>query len=185
MKRSLAAALTTALVAPLGVVLLSAGPASAQELTVTDAQGDVGTRTLDILSVTVQSLDRQVVAEIEVEDATRDGNLTVSIDPRGGTGVRVISKFRATGGTKNYLLRKAFTDQGSSKQKIRCRVRLGHGWSEAGHPVIKLRFPSRCLAGGNYGALRFAAISSLAHERDVAPVDKHGQVSVSDWVARG
>ncbi|KQW52966.1 hypothetical protein ASC77_01275 [Nocardioides sp. Root1257] len=185
MKRSLAAALATVLVAPLGVVLLGAEPASAQTLSVSDPQGDVGIKTLDILSVSVQNLDRQVVAAIEVEDATRDGNLTVSIDPRGGTGVRVISKFRATGGTKNYLLRKAFTDPGSSKQKIRCRVRLGDAWSAAGHPVITLRFPSRCLAGGNYGALRFAAISSLAHERDVAPVDKRGQLSVSDWVARG
>src|SRR6478609_4970103 len=104
MKRSLAATVALSVAG----VLLGAAPASAQDLTVTDPLGDVGINTLDILSVTLKSGDRSIVAAIEVEDATRDGNLTVSVDPRGGTGVRIVSKFRATGGTKSYVLRKAF-----------------------------------------------------------------------------
>lgn len=178
MKRTLAAALGASL-------LLVAPPAAAQDLAVGDAMGDTGITTLDIISVTVHNQDRAVVVDVEVEDATRDGNLVVSLDPRGGTGVRVVSKFRATGGTKNFVLRKAFTDKGSSTKRVRCKVRLGDATSPALNPVIILRMPSRCLAGGNFGALRFAATSQLGGDRDVAPQKASGKVGVSDWVARG
>jgi len=181
MKRSLGATVALSVAG----VLLGAAPASAQDLAVTDPLGDVGINTLDILSVTLKSGDRSIVAAIEVEDATRDGNLTVSVDPRGGTGVRIVSKFRATGGTKSYVLRRAFTDKGTSSKKVKCKVKVGDGWSGAGNPVITLRIPSRCVAGGNYGALRFAAVSDLGGDRDLAPVTKRGRLGVSGWVARG
>jgi hypothetical protein len=178
-------ALVSSVVATFGLVLLWAAPASAQQLAIGDPQGDVGINTLDIISVTLHNDDRSVLAAIEVEDATRDGNLTVSVDPRGGPGVRIVSRFRATGGTKSYVLRKAFSDPGTSTKKVRCKVRLGHDWSGAGNPVITLRIPSRCLAGGNYGALRFGAVSQLGGDRDITPFDRRGRLSASDWVARG
>ncbi len=182
MKRPLTVVLGTAL----ATAFLGAAPASAQQLTVSDPQGDSSARTLDILSVTFRNRDAVVVADMTFADTTRDGDIIVSVDPRGGTGVRMVSTFRAAGGTKNFVLHKAFTDRGSSTKRVRCPgFSMRQGTGDGGSPSITLRMPSRCLAGGNFGALRFAVLIEHHGDRDWAPAARNGGVGSTDWVARG
>lgn len=165
-------------------LFLGAAPATAQEVTIPDEQGDSSGRALDILSVTARNLDRSIAVEMTFEATTEPSHIIVSVDPRGGTGVRMVSEFRPAGlgRTKNYVLRKAFSDSGEGRKRIACRgLKLREGMAAAG-PTITLRMPSKCLNGGNYGALRFAVlIERGGGDRDWAP-DAGG---TTGWVAQG
>jgi len=165
-------------------MLLGAAPATAQEVTIPDAQGDSSGRALDVLSVTARNLDRTVAVEMTFAMTTEASHIIVSVDPRGGTGVRMVSEFRPAGlgRTKNYVLRKALTDSGEGQKRVACRgLTLREGMADAG-PTITLRMPSKCLNGGNYGALRFAVLIERGREdRDWAPDAGRS----TDWVARG
>ena len=166
MKRSLAVVLGSSLVA----VVLGAAPASAQQLTVADPPGDSSSG-LDILGVTVRNADQAIVAELTVDDATRRGDIVVSVDPRSAGGVRLVTEFRPTRHSDVYLVRKAFTDHAQGHKQIPCAgLQLNQGTSSAG-ATITLRMPSTCLHDGNYGALRFGVLieDPSGGDRDWAP----------------
>ena len=183
MKRSFAVVLGTSLAA----AVLGAAPANAQQLTVSDPQGDSSSG-LDILGLTVRNADHAVVATLTVEDATRRGDVIISADPRSAGGVRMVAEFRPTAHTDAYLVRKAFTDHHLGHQKLPCPgLKFSQGTSPAG-PTLVLRMPSTCLHDGDYGALRFGALVESPNgggDGDWAPETRRGELGSSDWVARG
>ncbi len=179
MKRSLGLALATIV-----SVVLGAAPAVAQQTSVDDAPGDASNHDLDITRVTVQNLDHSVVVKVRFVASVR-GDLIVSLDPRQDRGLRMISEYDPVGHTDNFLLGRAFTDHRGGQDAVPCkgfRVR----WS-ADEPTVTMRMPSHCLAGGDYGAVRFAALTEGASggDADGAPQRPNGDVGSSAWVPRG
>jgi hypothetical protein len=102
----------------------------------------------------------------------------------------MVSEYRPNGTTRNYVVRGAFTDlprqqrAARATNAIKCpgyRVRWNAGTDRA-----RLSLPSRCLHGGDYGAIRFAFLSEEGTtDSDWGPVSGSGQVGSSDWVPRG
>lgn len=179
MKRTLAAALGASL-------LFIAPPASAQQVSVGDEAGDATGQALDLVGVTLRNDDRAVVATMSFSFTTGDSTIVVSADPRGGKGVRIVSDFkpRGTGRTKNYVLAKALTDAKPGTKRVKCKgVTLREGWDSADYPTITLRMPSRCLNGGDYGALQFVVQVKQGSGRDWA--QQQGTGVPIGWVPRG
>jgi hypothetical protein len=56
---------------------------------------------------------------------------------------------------------------------------------DADTDVAKLRMPAHCLAGGEYGAVRFALLTELTDDTDYAPETAGGSITSTDWVPRG
>lgn len=183
MKRTLAALLGASL---LLVAPPLSGSASAQQVTVGDEEGDASGQALDLIGVTLSNDDRAVVATMSFPVTTNESTLVVSVDPRGGTGVRIVSRFKpgGTGRTENHVLARALTDRKPRAKRVPCRgVRHSEGWDASGNPTITLRMPSRCLAGGNYGALQFVVQTKAGRGRDWAP--QQGTAAPIGWVPRG
>jgi hypothetical protein len=137
---------------------------------------------LDITRVTVRNLDRTVVAKVWFGDAVR-GDVIVSIAPRGATGLRMVSEYRSVGHVQNAVLSGAFTDRDAPADTPKCRA-LRVSWS-ADEPRVTMRMPSRCLNGGDYGAIRFAVLTERGPDTDWAPERPDGEVGPSPWVPRG
>ena len=159
-----------------------AAPAVAMSETVTDPAGDAAGRGLDVTEVVVRNNDRKIVVRAWFVDAVR-GDLIVSIDPRGARGVRLVSEHRPAGTTRDYILPFAFSDV-SSERAARCqgfRVR----WDRAAG-TARMVLPSRCLRGGDYGAIRFAVLTERGSgDTDFAPETARGDIGVSAWIPRG
>jgi hypothetical protein len=174
---------TALVVATVAGLTLVSSPALAAQATVEDQAGDAIDDGLDITSVRVRNLDYAVVAEVRFVDTVR-GDLIVSIDPRKARGLRLVSKYRPGGHTRNTVLTGAFSDRqsdGVENTVLRCKG-FRVSWS-TDEPLARLRIPARCLHRGNYGAIRFAALTEGAVEdTDYAPDTSTG---VSDWVPRG
>lgn len=167
-------ALTLALTAP-------ALPASAQRVTVADPAGDATEPGLDIVSATFRNRDRAVVARVAFTEAVR-GDLIVSVDPRGATGLRLVSEHRPRRTTRNYIVPGSFTDL-APRPAIRCRG-FRVVWNTE-IEVARMRMPSRCLHYGNYGALRFAVLTERRNDTDYAPEMPPGEPDATGWVRRG
>lgn len=178
-------ALGTVAASVLTLSLTSAAPVGAAQVTVPDAQGDSLQAPLDLLGLTAHNNDLHLRIELTVEDATRDGDLFVSVKPRRGDGVRIVSRFRPTDKTRTVLLDHAVTDKGAGKNtRLRCRgLKLSEGWADAG-PTIIFSMPSRCLNHGNYGAVRFIAAVEADRDAQVKP-EANDDTAKSDYVARG
>ena len=175
--RSLAALVPVTIAAS----LLSTAPVHAQALSITDEAGDTSGRGLDITAATVRNRDHRIVAEVTF-DRARAGDLVVSVDRRGGRGLRMVSRYRPDGTTRNLVLSGAFTDRGPGR-RVACsgfRVR----WDTEAETAT-LRLPARCLNRGNYGAVRFAVLTEPARgggDVDYAPDTESGS---SAWIPRG
>lgn len=100
--------LVTSLALTLASVPVLAAPSNAETLGIDDPAND-GSRGPDIVRVTVRNLDRAVVAQVELAEVVR-GDVIVSLDPRRGTGVRLISEYASNGEHSDYVLPGAFTD---------------------------------------------------------------------------
>jgi hypothetical protein len=172
----------------LAAVVLTAAPASAAHLTLADPTGDRTGRGLDLTGGTLRNLHHRVVVDVDVARSVR-GDLIVSVDPRHGPGVRLVSEYRPAGHTRNLVLEHAFTDpepdpasdaaSGRSSGRVRChgfRVR----WS-ADRPTVRLIMPATCLDGGDYDAVRFAVLTERRADTDYLP----DGAAASSWVARG
>ena len=181
MRMSKAAAAVVACVASL--VLVGSGPASALRSAVVDPAGDASGPGLDITRAVVRNGERAVVARVTFSEAVR-GDLIVSIDPRRARGVRLVSEHRPAGVTRSYALRGAFTDQGGFAGRVDCpgfRVE----W-DTDTEVARMRLPSRCLRGGDYGAIRFSVLTERGGgDTDFAPEGGGGDIGSSDWISRG
>jgi hypothetical protein len=167
-------AITTAAVG----ALLTAAPSHAQQVRVTDPSGDAEGPGLDIVSVRVDNRDYRVVAWVRFAEDAR-GDVIVSTDRRRGTGLRMVSEHRPAGDDKSFLAPGAFTDR-SAGPDVDCPG-FRAVWQED-RPVVRMSLPARCLNSGNYGAIRFAALTERRDDTDFAPEDP--DVS-SEWLSRG
>ena len=166
--------------ATVGSLSLLADPATAQQLTVHDPAGDAVDHGLDLTRITVRNLDHKVVAKVHFVESVR-GNLIISLDPRHATGLRMVSEYRPTGHTRNLVVPGAFTDKHGGEQPAPTRCKgFTVAWSAA-RPMATLSMPSRCLHRGNFGALRFAALTEKGPDSDYAP----GESGSSAWIPRG
>jgi hypothetical protein len=173
---------TVLLGAAVSAMTLVSAPAVAMSETVSDPAGDAAGRGLDVTSVVVRNNDRRIVVRTSFVDAVR-GDLIVSIDPRGARGVRLVSEHRPSGTTRNSVLPYAFSDP-ALERAARCRgfrVR----WDRSAE-TARMVLPSRCLRGGNYGAIRFAVLTEgSSSDTDFAPEAANGDIGVSAWIPRG
>jgi len=165
-----------------GALLSWLPSAHAQSLTLTDPAGDTSRSGLDITTVKVRNRDHAVIAKVSFVDAVR-GDLIVSLTARHGPGVRIISKHRPQAGDSTFLLPGSFAKAGA---RLPCRGLTG-AWDDD-LETVKVRMPSRCLAEGNYGAIRFAVLTEPAKgggDVDCAPERANGDISHSAWIPRG
>ena len=166
------AALTTAL-------LVVPGPADARHATVVDEPGDTLDPGLDITRVSFRNRDHAVVVDFAFR-RDRRGEIIVAMDSRGGPLMRMISQHPVSGPDKTFLIDR-------SGEEVPCRG-LSSDWSRA-DATVRLRMPSRCLDGGDYGALRFWALiegyRSSSSDVDYAPETPDGDLTFTDWVPRG
>jgi hypothetical protein len=164
-------------------VALLPGPAMAQEATVTDPVGDAAGPGLDFTRVTVANRDHRIVVRARFVQARR-GDLIVSIDPRGASGVRLISEYRPNGTTTNYVAPGAFTARAAGPPTVAC-PRFTVVWRPA-RELARMTMPSRCLHGGDYGAVRFAFLSEReAGDTDYGPATPDGELRASRFIPRG
>ena len=168
----------------LSLLVVAAPAAHAQSLAIEDPVGDAPSGELDLTSVTLENRDRRVVAYATVADLTR-GSVIISVDPRQGTGVRLVTSRRADGTVNGRVYAGDFTDPDEAiGGPVPCR-RYNVDWDDA-TSTVKLSMPSRCLAGGNYGALRFVALTENAgRDSDFAPSTADGDFTSTTLVARG
>jgi hypothetical protein len=161
------------------VLLATATSASAAELRLADPAGDAPRGQLDIISVTLDSRERAVVARVDLVDVVR-GDVILSVDRRGGQGVLMVTERRSDGTTKSQLRAGAFTDTRGGGP-LRCRG-FSATWDEK-DAVVTFRLPSRCWADGDYGAVRFTALTERGGgDSDLAPDEGR---EASRWIARG
>jgi hypothetical protein len=160
---------------------LLASPALAAQVTVQDPAGDAANRGLDITRVSVRNLDHAVVVKVRFVESVR-GDLIVSIDPRRATGLRLVSEHRPGGETRNAVVAGAFTDRKMPEETKTSACRGFRVTWRADAPVVRVRMPSRCLHGGDYGAIRFAALTERGGDSDYTPETRSG---ASRWIPRG
>ncbi len=166
-KLTVAAALTAALVA-------IPSPAQAQRLTITDSERDAGSG-LNIVGAVVKNGDRAVTITTSFKRVVR-GDLIVGLKARGGGRAVAVSQHRPQGVDKTFLYPKERTCRGLSAE-----------WdADAGTATI--RVPSRCLRGGDYGAVKVFILTEKAaggSDVDYAPETPDGNYTWTSWIPRG
>ncbi|CAA9395611.1 MAG: hypothetical protein AVDCRST_MAG32-2606 [uncultured Nocardioides sp.] len=176
-------ALTVMAAGTTAALVLGVAPAHAEGVTFDDPQGDASGRGGDIVRTTVRNLDRAVVVKVQLAGAVRS-DVIVSVDPRGASGVRLISDYRGDRPTRSFVLPGAFSDRRPGRSDADCgglRVR----WNDDRDTVV-MRLPSRCLQGGDYGAIRLAVLTENGTgDADSAPAPERGDIGSSAWVSRG
>jgi hypothetical protein len=158
-------------------LLVVSAPAEARQLTVVDEPGDTIEPGLDITSVSFKNRDSAVVVDLTF---TRDrrGGIIVAIDSRRSAVSRIISQHPVSGDDETFLI--------GPRDVVPCR-RLSSEWNRAA-ATLRLRMPSHCYDGGDYGALRFWALiegyRSRSSDVDYAPESPAGGLRFTDWVPR-
>ena len=110
------------------------------------------------------------------------GNLAVSIERRGGTGLTLGTFHRPGKPARTFAVAGSFAD--GLGAKVRCPG-LTSTWNER-KGTVRLSLPARCLAHGEYGDLRFVVLSEDNHGGDSDYAPQHGeQDHASRWIARG
>lgn len=159
--------------------------ATAQEAELYDPAGDAANPGLDFTEVTLDSLDRKIVVTATFTRVRR-GKLTVSIDPRGRDGVRLVSVLAKDGTSTDRLLAGAFTDPKAAQAdttELDCP-----GFRVTWLPKRKqaqLVLPAACLTRGNYGAVHFSYLTERGADTDFGPESEEGYLTSSDWIPRG
>jgi hypothetical protein len=164
-----------AIVLAVGAVLMS-GSAVGQTVGVHDPAGDgLKGRRLDITDVKLANRDHAIVVTISVVRVAH-GDLGVRMKARGDRGeTALVSSLHRSAGDTNQL----FTVAGEQPCKG-----LQVKWDQAAARV-RVRLPSRCIDGGDYGAVRVKAIFEIGSDADFAPKGPQGGWRWTDYVARG
>ena len=137
------AAIALSLPLALGLVVSLAPAASAAELTVTDPARDNAVAGLDLISAVLQNNDYTVAGTVSFR-ADRDGTLIVGLKARDRGLVRVVSRHKAGGGSRSFLL--------DADGRLVCDG-LAVSWHNRSASA-SFSVPSTCLWEGNYGAVR-------------------------------
>ena len=163
---------------------LLAAPASADTATVRDPAGDATTSSdgpgLDITRSSFDNGTDRVRVTVSF-DALHRGDLVVSVAPRGGGGLRLVSYYRPGRPARSFVLPGSFDDLDRGRVECRgFRVR----WDRAA-ATAELTMPARCLAHAEYGDLRFAVLTETAGgDTDYSP-GRAGSLGRTRWIARG
>jgi hypothetical protein len=173
LRRAAAALLAVATFITVGV------PAQAERITVSDeAGGDAPSWLLDITQFRISNRDRAVVVKLTFLD-DEPGAIIVGVQPRHRRlGVNIMTVHRRRGPDRTYLK--------SGGDKIPC-IGLSSEWRRR-EAELTLRLPARCMAKGNYGAVRGQAITftpRFGQDMDFAPNLRDGADTSTEWVSRG
>jgi hypothetical protein len=158
-------------------VVLSPANALGQTIRAGDPAGDgLKGRSLDITDVRVTNDDHAVLATVSFVRVAH-GNLGVAIKARGDhrRGIVGVTSVHRSTGDKNRLLTAAGV--------LKCRG-LKVTWVAATNRV-RIRVPSRCIDGGNYGAVKVQAITEIGSDADFAPKSPNGSWRWTAWASRG
>lgn len=166
--------LTAVLLASCAVLV--SGSALGQTVHVSDPAGDgLKGQRLDITTVKLANRDHSIVVTIAVVHVAY-GDLGVRMKARGDSGeTALITSLHRSGGDTNRLVTAAGEKQ--------CKA-LHVSWNEATDRV-RVRVPSRCVDGGDYGAVRVKTIFEIGSDADFAPKGPKGSWRWTDYVARG
>ena len=169
--RTVAAALAT-------LCLWQAAPAQAQQVQVTDPAGDAAEGGLDITAATVSNRDRAVVVKVTFVRAKR-GELVVGLRDRAKHSILIVNQHRPLREDRTFAY-----DQ-RTEEKRECRGMAVTWDNEA--DTARLRMPSRCFRGGDFGALKSFMLTEEPGGSDVdfAPESSEGGWHWTDWVPRG
>lgn len=161
--------------------LLLAAPAHAATGRLDDPAGDATKRGLDVTRAVLDNGDDALVVRVRFEEVRR-GDVVVSVDPRGDSGLRLVSRYRPGEESRDRVLPYAFTDSGDEPAPATECADFQVRWDDE-RDVVRLRLPSDCLHGGDYEDVRFAVLTERrGADSDQAPGTKKG---VSAFVARG
>lgn len=167
------------LVAALALVVAGQSPVQAQELVVEDDAGDAVGRGMDITDVAFANRDSAFVVEVTfVEDRPSDVIVFVRERAPRAAKVSIISRHRASGPDDVDL----YGEDGPQPcQGLRSE-------SDRAAATMRLRLPSRCLDGGDYGALRSWVLIEPrggGGDSDWAPERPNGDITLTDPIPRG
>ncbi|MDX6366400.1 MAG: hypothetical protein QOK30_1476 [Nocardioidaceae bacterium] len=154
-------------------------PAQAQHINVRDAAGDTIDRGPDMTSVSFRNRDHAVVVVFTfVHD--RRGEVIFPVRARGlGFIGGVVSQHPHQGPDHVIFETRA--------GRTPC-PRLTSDWNRR-IARVKIRVPSGCLNGGDYGAIKSWALiegyHSTSSDVDYAPETPNGHLTFTDWIPRG
>jgi hypothetical protein len=165
------------------VIGLTAVPASAQQVRVTDEVGDASGG-MDLTGVTFVNADRRVRFVVDVEEV-RPGHLVaiVRTDRRHPRRLTYVSaNWRRDDGTGRV---RVLVEEGGEAQRVPCDGVKQHWDRVAGRVVFSA--PSRCIGGGDYGAVRASMLSErpTGGDSDWAPDEGRGGLPWTAWIPRG
>jgi hypothetical protein len=150
-----------------------AAPVQSATLNVSDPAGDGTGPGLDITSLRVNNADYVLVVRVRFVRAVH-GDLITFIGTRKGIFAQVVSEHRSAGDT---------TTLNMVSGEIPCAGSRTAWDHEADFAV--LRVPSRCLRGGNYGALKVRVLTEIGQDADLAPKTAAGAWRWTRLVPRG
>jgi hypothetical protein len=170
------------LVAAAGLTVASlavAVPAQAQRITVRDDAGDTIDPGPDITSVSFRNRDHAVVVVFRFVNDRR-GEVIFPVRARGLGFIGGVVSQHPHQGPDHVIF---YTRPGRTP----C-PRLTSDWNR---PIakVKIRVPSGCLNGGDYGAIKSWALiegyHSTSSDVDYAPEGPNGHLTYTDWIPRG
>jgi hypothetical protein len=177
--KALAAATLPALLATAAVAVAPA-PANAAAVAVTDDSGDILEPGLDFTAIKVRNTDRAVVATITFA-RDRRSEIIVAVRPRHHDAemVRFVAVHLREGDDRMFLV-------DNDSEKVKCGG-LRSTWDRDA-ATMKMRLPSRCVNGGDYGAVRSWFLTEGfggGGDVDYAPEKADGGLGWTSWIARG
>lgn len=161
----------------LALLLMTPGAVNAETEVLQDPAGDgLKEEALDITTLEVANRDHAIVTTVSFVRAAR-GDLAVWVKARGEgrrTMIGVASIHRA------HRDRTILLAIDGEQQCKGLKATWDHETEEA-----RVRLPSRCFLGGDYGAVKIKVITEIGSDADLAPKDASGDWSWTGWVARG
>lgn len=166
----------------LASIALLAAPAAAGTGSVADPAGDSAESPdgpgLDITGASFDNGTDRLTVTVSF-DSLHAGDLVVSVTPRGGQGLRLVSYYRPHGPERSFVLANSFEDV--DRGRVDCPG-LRVVWNRQA-ATARLTMPARCLAHAEYGDLRFALLTeTTGGDTDDAPGRAPGHTR---WIARG
>lgn len=150
-----------------------ASPATSSTLTVSDPAGDGTGPGLDITSLRVNNADYVLVVRVRFVRVVH-GDLITFVRTRKGMLAAVVSEHQATGNVTT-LTTVAGETPCSGLRTV---------WDREADVAV-VRVPSRCLRGGNYGALKVRVLTEIGQDADLAPKSADGAWRWTRLVPRG
>jgi hypothetical protein len=150
-----------------------AAPGQSATLRVSDPAGDGTGPGLDITSLRVNNADYVLVVRVRFVRAVH-GDLVTFVRTRQGMLAAVVSEHLASGDATTLT-----TVAGETP----C-AGLRTVWDHAADVAV-VTVPSRCLRGGNYGALKVRVLTEIGQDADLAPKTAEGAWRWTRLVPRG